>query len=48
MSISADAVSIYLSDDRETVFDKIRTYAYSGGQASIETQQEQSGNLQET
>jgi tryptophanyl-tRNA synthetase len=44
MSTSDDAPSISLSDDRETVFDKIRTHAYSGGQASIEAQREQGGN----
>lgn len=44
MSSSDDAPSILLSDDRETVFDKIRTHAYSGGQSSIEAHREQGGN----
>lgn len=44
MSSSDDTPSILLSDDRETVFNKIRTHAYSGGQSSIETHREQGGN----
>lgn len=44
MSSSDDAPNILLSDDRETVFDKIRMYAYSGGQSSIEAHREQGGN----
>jgi tryptophanyl-tRNA synthetase len=44
MSSSDDAPSILLSDDRETVFDKIQTHAYSGGQTSLEEHREQGGN----
>lgn len=44
MSSSDDAPSILLSDDRESVFDKIRTHAYSGGQMSLEEHREQGGN----
>lgn len=44
MSSSDDAPSIFLTDDRETVFDKIRTYAYSGGQSSVEAHRERGGN----
>lgn len=44
MNSSSDAPSILLSDDRETVFEKIRTYAYSGGQSSIEAHREHGGN----
>ncbi|WP_058992201.1 tryptophan--tRNA ligase [Haloarcula sp. CBA1127] len=44
MSSSDDAPSILLSNDRETIFDKIRTYAYSGGQTSLEEHRKQGGN----
>ncbi|NLV03317.1 tryptophan--tRNA ligase [Haloferax volcanii] len=44
MSSSDDAPSILLSDDRESVTDKIRTYAYSGGQTSIEGHRAKGGN----
>ncbi|WP_410764518.1 tryptophan--tRNA ligase [Haloferax sp. DFSO60] len=44
MSSSADAPSILLSDDRETVFEKIRTHAFSGGQTSLDAHREQGGN----
>ncbi|MDQ2051502.1 tryptophan--tRNA ligase [Natronolimnohabitans sp. A-GB9] len=44
MSTSDDAPSILLSDDRETVVDKIHTYAYSGGQASIEEHRAKGGD----
>lgn len=44
MSSSSDAPSILLSDDRETVFEKIRTHAYSGGQSSLEAHREQGGD----
>ncbi|AGB39037.1 tryptophan--tRNA ligase [Natronococcus occultus] len=44
MSSSDDAPSILLSDDRETVFGKIRTHAYSGGQTSLKEHREQGGN----
>lgn len=44
MSSSDDAPSIYLSDDRETVFEKIRTDAYTGGQTSAEKHRELGGN----
>jgi tryptophanyl-tRNA synthetase len=43
-SSSDEAPSIFLSDDRETVFDKIRTYAYSGGQSSVEEHREKGGD----
>ncbi|MFC6987640.1 tryptophan--tRNA ligase [Haloplanus sp. GCM10025708] len=44
MSSSDDAPSILLSDDRETVFEKIRTHAYSGGQSTIDEHREQGGD----
>nr|WP_245998592.1 hypothetical protein [Halalkalicoccus subterraneus] len=44
MSSSSDTPSILLSDDRETAFEKIRTYAYSGGQSSVEAHREHGGN----
>ncbi|ELZ98075.1 tryptophanyl-tRNA ligase [Haloferax mucosum ATCC BAA-1512] len=44
MSSSDDVPSILLSDDRETVFDKIRTHAYSGGQTSLEEHRKKGGN----
>ncbi|ELY32169.1 tryptophanyl-tRNA ligase [Haloferax volcanii DS2] len=44
MSSSDDAPSILLSDDRETVTDKIRTYAFSGGRTSIEEHRSKGGN----
>jgi tryptophanyl-tRNA synthetase len=44
MSSSDDAPSILLSDDRETVVEKIRTHAYSGGQASVEAHRERGGD----
>ena len=44
MSISANPYSILLTDDRETVFEKIRTYAYSGGQSSVEAHRKHGGN----
>lgn len=44
MSSSDDAPSILLSDDRETVFEKIRTHAYSGGQTSIDEHRAKGGN----
>ena len=43
MSSSDDAPSILLSDDRETVFDKVRTHAYSGGRTSIEEHRAKGG-----
>lgn len=44
MSSSDDAPSILLSDDREAVFEKIRTHAYSGGQTSIDAHRKRGGN----
>lgn len=44
MSSSDDAPSILLSDDRETITDKIRTHAYSGGRTSIEEHRAKGGN----
>jgi len=44
MSSSGDAPSILLSDDRDTVFDKIRTHAYSGGKSSLEKHREEGGD----
>lgn len=44
MSSSDDAPSIGLSDDRETVFEKIQQYAYSGGQSSVEAHREEGGD----
>lgn len=44
MSSSDDTPSILLSDDRETVADKIHTHAYSGGQTSLQGHREQGGN----
>jgi tryptophanyl-tRNA synthetase len=44
MSTSDDAPSILLSDDRETVLEKIRSHAYSGGQPSIEAHRAQGGD----
>lgn len=44
MSSSDDTPSILLTDDRETVFEKIRTYAYSGGQSNVEAHRKHGGN----
>jgi len=44
MSSSDEAPSILLSDDRETVFEKIQTHAYSGGQSDIEAHRAEGGN----
>lgn len=44
MSSSDDTPSILLSDEQETVFDKIRTDAYSGGQSNIEEHRLEGGN----
>lgn len=44
MSSSDDTPSILLSDDRETVFEKIRSHAYSSGQSTIEAHREQGGD----
>ncbi len=44
MSSSGDAPSILLSDDRETVLDKVRTHAYSGGKSSLEKHREEGGD----
>ncbi|PSP29143.1 tryptophan--tRNA ligase [Halobacteriales archaeon QH_2_65_14] len=44
MSTSDDAPTILLSDDRETVREKILTHAYSGGQTSVEQHRREGGN----
>ncbi|PSP55617.1 tryptophan--tRNA ligase [Halobacteriales archaeon QS_1_67_19] len=44
MSSSDDAPTIRLSDDRETVAEKIRTHAYSGGRADREAHREHGGD----
>jgi len=44
MSSSDDSSSISLADDRETVFETIRTHAYSGGQPSVEAHREEGGD----
>ena len=44
MSSSDDGPSIHLSDDRETVFETIRTHAYSGGKASVEAHRTHGGD----
>ncbi len=44
MSSSAEAPSIRLDDDRETVHEKIQQHAYSGGQSSIEAHRRDGGN----
>lgn len=38
------APTITLSDDRETVFEKIHTYAYSGGQPTVDAHRKQGGD----
>ena len=43
MSASGEEPSIDLDDDRETVFEKIRTHAYSGGKTSVAEHREQGG-----
>lgn len=44
MSSSDDATAIYLTDDRETVFEKMQTYAYSGGRTSVEEHRQYGGD----
>lgn len=44
MSSSDDAPSLLLTDDRETIREKILTHAYSGGQSSVAQHREQGGN----
>ena len=44
MSSSDEAPAIHLTDDRETVKDKIQTYAYSGGKSSVEVHREHGGD----
>lgn len=44
MSSSGNDPTIYLEDDRETIEDKIKTYAYSGGQTSLEEHREKGGD----
>lgn len=44
MSSSDDAPAILLTDDRETVAEKIQTHAYSGGKTSVEEHRKEGGN----
>lgn len=44
MSSSDDAPGILLSDDRQTVLEKIRTHAYSGGRTSLAEHRERGGD----
>jgi tryptophanyl-tRNA synthetase len=44
MSSSDDAPSIFLTDDRETVTEKLQKHAFSSGQSSLEAHREQGGN----
>lgn len=44
MSSSADAPSLLLSDDRETVIENIQRYAFSGGQSSVEQHRKEGGD----
>ncbi|RRJ33135.1 tryptophan--tRNA ligase [Halocatena pleomorpha] len=47
MSSSSDsetAPTIHLSDDRETVFEKIHTHAYSGGQSTVDEHRARGGD----
>ena len=44
MSSSGDAPNVLLSDDRETVVEKMRTHAYSGGQSSVAAHRERGGD----
>lgn len=43
MSSSDETPGLLLSDDRETIFEKIRTHAYSGGRSSIEEHRAKGG-----
>ncbi|WP_135853522.1 tryptophan--tRNA ligase [Halorussus salinus] len=47
MSSSDDAPAIYLTDDRETVAEKVRTHAYSGGRSSLDAHREHGGDPDE-
>jgi tryptophanyl-tRNA synthetase len=44
MSSSDDAPAIALTDDRDTVFETIRTHAYSGGRTSVAEHREKGGD----
>jgi tryptophanyl-tRNA synthetase len=44
MSSSDEEPAIYLTDDRETVFEKIRRYAYSGGRESVAEHRKRGGD----
>ena len=44
MSSSDDVPAIELTDDRETVIEKIQQYAYSGGQSSVDAHREYGGD----
>lgn len=44
MSSSDDAPTILLTDEREDIFEKIRTHAYSGGQSSIDAHRKHGGD----
>ncbi len=45
-SNSGTTPTIYLSDDRETVFEKIHTHAYSGGQPTVDEHRKHGGDPQ--
>jgi len=44
MSSSDEAPAIYLTDDRETVAEKVQTHAYSGGKSSLDAHREHGGD----
>jgi tryptophanyl-tRNA synthetase len=44
MSSFDDVPAIELTDDRETVTEKIQQYAYSGGQSSVDAHRERGGD----
>ncbi|MFC4450812.1 tryptophan--tRNA ligase [Halorussus aquaticus] len=44
MSSSDEAPAIYLTDDRETVEEKVQTHAYSGGESSLDAHREHGGD----
>jgi tryptophanyl-tRNA synthetase len=44
MSSSDEAPAIYLTDDRETVEEKVQTHAYSGGKSSLDAHREHGGD----
>lgn len=44
MSSSGDEAAIYLTDDRETVFEKVHRYAYSGGRTTVAEHRKHGGD----